>query len=320
MFEPCGDNYLANSYTFSFMVIHSLKLTTLADNMVYMAGLHGQWGLSFLLELEDRKGRHRKVLLDTGNDREPLLHNIKELKVDLSDLDAVVLSHGHSDHTVATVEIMRASGGCPVYAHPHCFLPRHNVSREGKRTRAGVSEGQGVSQIEAAGGEVRLSAGPVEVVPGLWTTGQVPRVSGFEDVPPPREGARRLVEVEGVEVDDMILCDMALWAQVEGLGPWVITGCAHSGPVNTLTRVRELGGFKDIYALVGGTHLVSRPDEYIDRTADALEGFGLRLLSPCHCTGFKASAMLWGRFREAFVLNYCGRVIKAGETPRNPVP
>jgi len=160
----------------------------------------------------------------------------------------------------------------------------------------------------------------VEVVPGLWTTGQVPRVSGFEDVPPPREGARRLVEVEGVEVDDMILCDMALWAQVEGLGPWVITGCAHSGPVNTLTRVRELGGFKDIYALVGGTHLVSRPDEYIDRTADALEGFGLRLLSPCHCTGFKASAMLWGRFREAFVLNYCGRVIKAGETPRNPVP
>lgn len=295
-------------------------LTTLADNMVYMAGLHGQWGLSFLLELEDRKGRHRKVLLDTGNDREPLLHNIKELKVDLSDLDAVVLSHGHSDHTVATVEIMRASGGCPVYAHPHCFLPRHNVSREGKRTRAGVPEGQGVSQIEAAGGEVRESAEPVEVVPGLWTTGQVPRVSGFEDVPPPREGARRLVEVEGVEVDDMILCDMALWADVEGLGPWVITGCAHSGPVNTLTRVRELGGFKDIYALVGGTHLVSRPDEYIDRTADALEGFGLRLLSPCHCTGFKASAMLWGRFREAFVLNYCGRVIKAGETPRNPVP
>jgi len=302
------------------MVIHSLKLTTLADNMVYMAGLHGQWGLSFLLELEDRKGRHRKVLLDTGNDREPLLHNIKELKVDLSDLDAVVLSHGHSDHTVATVEIMRASGGCPVYAHPHCFLPRHNVSREGKRTRAGVPEGQGVSQIEAAGGEVKLSAEPVEVVPGLWTTGQVPRVSGFEDVPPPREGTRRLVEVEGVEVDDMILCDMALWADVEGLGPWVITGCAHSGPVNTLTRVRELGGFKDIYALVGGTHLVSRPDEYIDRTADALEGFGLKLLSPCHCTGFKASAMLWGRFREAFVLNYCGRVIKAGEMPRNPVP
>jgi 7,8-dihydropterin-6-yl-methyl-4-(beta-D-ribofuranosyl)aminobenzene 5'-phosphate synthase len=302
------------------MTIKSLKLTTLADNMVYRAGLHGQWGLSFLLELEDCKGKHRKVLLDTGNDVDPLLHNIKELKVDLSNLDAVVLSHGHSDHTAATVEIMWASGGCPVYAHPHCFLPRHNLSNKGKRTRAGVPESQGLSQIEAAGGEVRLSDRPVEVVPGLWTTGQVPRVSGFEDVPAPQEGARRLVEVEGVEVDDAILCDMALWADVDGLGPWVITGCAHSGPVNTLTHVRELGGFKDIYALVGGTHLVSRSDEYIGRTADALEGFGLRLLSPCHCTGFKATAALMSCFKDQFILNYCGRTITAGEWPRNPVP
>jgi 7,8-dihydropterin-6-yl-methyl-4-(beta-D-ribofuranosyl)aminobenzene 5'-phosphate synthase len=301
------------------MTIKSLKLTTLADNMVYRAGLHGQWGLSFLLELDDRKGKHRKVLLDTGNDRDPLLHNIKELKVDLSDLDAVVLSHGHGDHTVATVEVVEASGGCPVYAHPHCFLSRVNVDKSGKRTRAGVPEGQGVAEIEAAGGEVRLSERPVEVVPGLWTTGQVPRTS-FEDIPAPSEGSRRLVEVEGVEVDDLILCDMALWADVEGLGPWVMTGCAHSGPVNTLTHVRELGGFKDIYALVGGTHLVSRPDEYIGRTADALEGFGLRLLSPCHCTGFKATAALMSRFKDRFILNYCGRTIAAGEWPKNPVP
>ena len=301
------------------MTVKSLKLTTLADNMVYRAGLHGQWGLSFLLELEDGGGHPRKVLLDTGNDREPLLHNIKELKVDLGSLDAVVLSHGHGDHTVATVEVMEMSGGCPVYAHPHCFLPRVNVDKAGKRTRAGVPDGQDVGHIEAAGGEVRLSDRPVEVVPGLWTTGQVPRAS-FEDIPAPSGGARRLVEVNGVEVDDLILCDMALWAEVEGQGPWVITGCAHSGPVNTLRHVQRLGGFNDIHALVGGTHLVSRPDDYISRTADALEAFNLQLISPCHCTGFKAAAALMSRFRDRFVLNYCGRTITAGEQPRNPVP
>jgi 7,8-dihydropterin-6-yl-methyl-4-(beta-D-ribofuranosyl)aminobenzene 5'-phosphate synthase len=300
------------------MAIKKLKLTMLADNVTYKVGLHGQWGLSILLELEDSGGSPRKVLLDTGNDRAPLLHNIKELKVDLGDLDAVVLSHGHGDHTVATVDVMKASGGCPVYAHPHCFLPRVNVDKSGKRTRAGVPRGQGVAEIEAAGGEVRLSEKPVEVVPGLWTTGQIPRAS-FEDVPPPSGGARRLVEVKGVEVDDAILCDMALWADVEGLGPWVITGCAHSGPINTLKHVRRLGGFNDIYALVGGTHLVSRPDDYIDRTADALEGFNLKLLSPCHCTGFKATATLMSRFKDQFVLNYCGRTIAAGEKTRNPV-
>jgi 7,8-dihydropterin-6-yl-methyl-4-(beta-D-ribofuranosyl)aminobenzene 5'-phosphate synthase len=300
------------------MAINSLKLTTLADNMVYQAGLHGQWGLSYLLELEDSRGQQRKVLLDTGNDRDPLLHNIKELKVDLGDLDAVVLSHGHGDHTVATVDIMEMSGGCPVYAHPHCFMPRVNIDRIGKRTRSGVPEGQGVAEIEAAGGDVRLSKKPVQVVPGLWTTGEVPRTS-FEDVPAPSEGSRRLVEVDGAWVDDTILCDLALWADVEGLGPWVITGCAHSGPVNTLRHVQGLGGFNDIYALIGGTHLVGRPDDYIGRSADALEGFGLRLISPSHCTGFRAAATLWSRFRDRFVLNYCGRTMKSGESPRNPV-
>jgi 7,8-dihydropterin-6-yl-methyl-4-(beta-D-ribofuranosyl)aminobenzene 5'-phosphate synthase len=300
------------------MTVKSLKLTTLAENMVYIAGLHGQWGLSVLMELEDDRGHPRRVLLDTGNDREPLLHNIKTLKVDLGGLDAVVLSHGHSDHTVATVEVMQASGGCPVYAHPHCFLPRANVDKAGKRRRAGVPEGQGVAEIEAAGGEVRLSSEPVEVVPGLWTTGQVPRES-FEDVPPPSEGAKRLVEVDGECVDDRILCDMALWADVEDLGAWVVTGCAHSGPVNTLSHVKRLGGFKRIHALVGGTHLVSRPDDYIGRTAEALQGFNLRLISPCHCTGFRAAAALMARFGNLFVLNYCGRVIKAGEWPKNPV-
>ena len=105
------------------MTIKSLKLTTLADNMVYRAGLHGQWGLSFLLDLEDSKGNPRKVLLDTGNDRDPLLHNIKELKADLGSLDAVVLSHGHSDHTVATVEVMETSGGCPSTPTPTASYP-----------------------------------------------------------------------------------------------------------------------------------------------------------------------------------------------------
>jgi len=301
------------------MTVKSLKLTTLADNMVYIAGLHGQWGLSVLMELEDDRGRPRRILLDTGNDKAPLLHNIKTLKVDLGGLDAVVLSHGHSDHTVATVDVVEASGGCPVFAHPHCFLPRANVDKAVKRRRSGVPEGQGVAEIEAAGGEVRLSARPAEVVPGLWTTGQVPRAS-FEDVPPPSEGARRLVEVDGEYVDDGILCDMALWADVEGLGAWVVTGCAHSGPVNTLNQVEKLGGFKAIHTLVGGTHLVSRPDDYIGRTADALQGFGLRLISPSHCTGFKAAAALMARFGDRFLLNYCGRTIKAGERPRTPVP
>lgn len=295
--------------------VRSLRVMTLAENLVQRSGLQGQWGLSFLLELVDARGRRRKVVFDTGNDKAPLMHNIKRLKVDLSDVDCVVLSHGHGDHTVATVEVVEAAGGVEVYAHPHVFLPRFYVDRRGRRTRGGVPEGEGVAEIEAAGGEVVLTAEPREVVPGLWTTGQIPRVTPFERVSPPLGGGRRVIVVDGEEVEDRILDDQALWMDVEGIGPFVITGCAHAGPVNTLLQAQRLGGFRRVSGLVGGTHLVRRSDAYVEQTIRALRGFGLGVLSPCHCTGFKATARLWRAFPDAFVLNFCGRVIEAGKEP-----
>jgi 7,8-dihydropterin-6-yl-methyl-4-(beta-D-ribofuranosyl)aminobenzene 5'-phosphate synthase len=295
--------------------VRSLKVTTLADNIVQLAGLHGQWGLSFLLELEDARGDRRKVVLDTGNDREPLLHNVKRLKVDLGDVDCLVISHGHQDHTVANVEVVEAAGGVKVYAHPDTFRKRIRVRPDGTRREHGVPEGQGMAEIEAAGGEVVLSREPVEVVPGLRTTGEVPRVSGFETILPLREGESVRIVVDGKEVDDQILDDQALWADVRGVGPFVLLGCAHAGPINTLTHVKRLGGFDGVYGVVGGTHLVGRDEVYVRRTMDEVRRFNPRLLSPCHCTGFKATAWFAREFPEAFALNFCGRVIEAGKEP-----
>lgn len=258
-------------------------------------------------------------MFDTANDKAPYLHNIKKLEIDLSEVDAVVLSHGHGDHTVATVEVVKEAGGCPVYAHPHCFMQRYYVSKEGKRREGGVPKGQGVVDIESAGGRVILSEKPVEVVPGLWTTGQIPRVTGFEGVSPPTDGGKRVIVVDGEEQDDQILCDQALWADVRDVGPWIITGCAHSGPVNTVLRVEELGGFDEIRGLIGGTHLVGRDCAYIQKTIQALREHGLGFLSPCHCTGFKAMAMLWNAFPDSFVLNFCGREFMAGEKSESSV-
>ena len=301
------------------MSIKNLKITTLADNLVLKAGLHGQWGLSFLLDIEDRNGMPRRIIFDTANDKAPFLHNIKKLKTDLSGVDAVVISHGHGDHTVATVEIVKAAGGCSVYAHPHTFLPRFYIRKDGKRREGGVPEGQRIADIEAAGGEVILSEDPVEVVPGLWTTGQIPRVTDFEIISPPTDGGRRVIVIDGEEHDDQIRCDQALWTDVEGVGPWVITGCAHSGPINTIIHVSRLGGFDSIKGLIGGTHLVGRDNDYIEKTIESLIAYDINFLSPCHCTGFKAMAMLWSSFTNSFVLNYCGREFKVGEEVRDPV-
>jgi len=292
-----------------------LKITTLADNMVQKSGFHGQWGLSLLLELEDMNGVERRIVFDTGNDRAPLLHNLRVLNVRLQDVDCIVLSHGHGDHTATTVEIVRQTGGVKVYAHPYVFQSRYTVDKQGRRRRGGVPQGERISNIEEAGGEVVLTPEPIEIVPGVWTTGEIPRRTLFEKVSPPFQGGRRLIRIDGVDIEDQILDDQAIFMDVSGVGPFLITGCAHAGVVNTILRASELGGFEKVYGLVGGTHMVQRSNEYIDDTIEALGRFCLKMISPCHCTGFKATARLMQSFSEKFVLNFCGRIIEAGETP-----
>ena len=203
---------------------------------------------------------------------------------------------------------MKASGGAPVYAHPHCFYPTIFEDKDGKRSHRGVPEGQGISDIEAVGGKVILSKEPMEVVPGFWTTGEVPRCSFEERILAP--DTRLIQVVDGEEVDDFILDDLALWGVVDGYGPFVVTGCAHTGIVNTLLRVQELCGSKMIYGFTGGTHLFDKNDADIMRTFDMLGKFGLRVMSACHCTGFGPTALLGQRFPDEFVLNYSGKVIE----------
>lgn len=299
--------------------IRALKITTLAENSAGGISLIttclGQWGLSFLLEIVDARGDDRKIVFDTGMNKQALLHNVKKLKVDLSDVECVVLSHGHLDHTSATVETVKAGRNMKIYAHPHTFLPRFLEEKTGRRHRVGVQKGQGRKEIERAGGGILLSTEPTEIAPGVWTTGQIKRVTPFE-VPFPRsEGESLTVVVDGEKTDDQVLDDLALWMQVDKVGPFVITGCAHAGLVNTLLHVQKVGHFKQIHGFVGGTHLVRRSEEYLQRTIEELRQFGLRLISPCHCTGFKAKTKLWQAFPQAFVLNFSERVIGAGKEP-----
>ncbi len=80
-----------------------------------------------------------------------------------------------------------------------------------------------------------------------------------------------------------------------------------------MLHVCDLGGFSEVKGFIGGTHLVGRPDSYIQQTGDRLDEFNLEFLAPCHCTGFNAMSRLHERFPESFALNYCGREITVGE-------
>ncbi|GAG37077.1 unnamed protein product, partial [marine sediment metagenome] len=114
-----------------------------------------------------------------------------------SDLECIFLSHGHHDHTAATVEIIRlAGGGVKVISHPHLFLHRFYVDRKGRRRRGGVPEEEGIAEIEAAGGEILQNSKPIEILPGIWTTGQIPRITDFEEVGKSSSGDERIIVLE----------------------------------------------------------------------------------------------------------------------------
>ncbi len=290
--------------------ISNLRVTTIADNLVMSLGLRGQWGFSALLEFTDASAKSRRVLLDTGYDREAFLHNVKELKLSLA-VDTVVLSHGHLDHTAATVDVVKSCGGTKVFAHPGAFKEKLRVDPDGKRNVMGVPKGQGLTEIEEAGGIIALSRDSVEIVPGLWTTGEVPRKT-FETVAP-KTKTRWVIGED--DQDDSLKDDLSLYADVKDFGCFVISGCAHSGPLNILNHIKQRGCFNNIRSYVGGTHLAGRDQAYLDATISGLRDFGISLLAPSHCTGFKAAAELWKAYPEAFALNFCGRIIEPGKDP-----
>jgi 7,8-dihydropterin-6-yl-methyl-4-(beta-D-ribofuranosyl)aminobenzene 5'-phosphate synthase len=299
--------------------LKSLKITTLADNSVHKSGFIGQWGLSFLVEAEDQRSRIHKIVFDTGAVKESLLYNIRRLKLNLSNLEYIVLSHGHSDHTAATVELLKmAKREVKVLTHPHVFLPKFRVGKDGKRVEGGPPKGQRLRDIREAGGRLVQTMRTFELFPGAYTTGEIPRVTDFESISPPASDAtaKRFTVIEGKTVPDLLLDDQALLMNMKRLGPIVITGCSHAGVVNTLLQARKVCGSKKIYGAVGGYHLVQRDDSYINRTIEKLRNFGLRLISPCHCTGFKATCNLYRAFPEAFALNFSGRTIEAGRQPK----
>ena len=297
--------------------IKSLKFTTLAENLVMAGGL-GQWGFSLLLEVEDARGKARKIMMDTATIPQGLFYNIEHMELDISDLDCLVLSHNHFDHTSANTQIVEAVGGVKVYAHPGVFDPHIYKNAKGKTREIGVPEGQGIAELEAAGGEIVLSSSPVEVVPGVWTTGEVPRKT-LETPMELRKGAQILTEIGGEWRPDNLTDDQSLWMNLDGFGAVVASGCAHAGIVNILNHIKEQGPFDDIACFVGGTHLSGRNDEYLDSVLAGLRGFGFKLFSPCHCTGFKATSRLWKAFPDAFVLNYCCREIDPLDPTENRV-
>jgi 7,8-dihydropterin-6-yl-methyl-4-(beta-D-ribofuranosyl)aminobenzene 5'-phosphate synthase len=258
-------------------------------------------GLSFLATVFADGQRHF-LLLDTGATVGGAVHNLRALGVDPQEIESIVLSHGHFDHTTGLNGLAKELQPLPpLLLHPDCWLKRR-VALPGQQPRELPTTSR--ERVEAAAFKIIEQRQPSLLLDGaVLVTGEIERTTEFEQGMAVHQALR-----DGQWVPDpLILDDQALVVSVRGRGLVVITGCGHAGVVNTVRFAQKLTGIERIYAIIGGFHLAtSSPESVIWPTIEALVGLGPEVIVPTHCTGWRATHAIAAAFPDAFVQGSVG--------------
>jgi len=253
--------------------VESLKITILST-MLADDGI-GEWGFAALVEADGNR-----ILYDTGARPRTVLENARELKIDLSGVRDVILSHNHADHTGGLVTLRRELASVNALA-----LSRAHVATGIFYSRPDGHGGEANQSIatrreyEALGGTIIEHAKPAEIFPGVWLTGPVPRV-----YPERNWSVTGQVATPAGLVEDNIPEDQALILDT-GRGLVMLSGCGHAGIINILDYARRIVREAPIYAAIGGFHLFAADDAKLDWTATKLHEMGIQNLLGAHCTG-----------------------------------
>lgn len=260
------------------------KITCIVDNTVLRSPLFwGEHGLAFWIETDQGC-----ALFDTGQSGVVLSHNLEALGLRLQDVNALALSHAHYDHTGGLSAVLSQKPGLPVYANADFLRPRFSL-REGEYKFIGLPMPQEeLSQLA----DLRLNEAPVEVFPGLWTTGEI-----SERPEPEGRSAHHFVPQGDGWGSDPYRDDISLVMDTQE-GLVLICGCCHAGLLNTLAHVQRRFQ-RPIVAVLGGTHLVTADETYLEHIVRVLrEHYDLCHFYLNHCTGERAYVTLVNAFGE----------------------
>ncbi|MBV8475982.1 MAG: MBL fold metallo-hydrolase [Acidobacteria bacterium] len=285
--------------------VHALKVTVLSTMLVGDTTGLGEWGFSALAEADG----HR-VLLDTGGHPQTVLENARDLKIDLSNVQEVILTHNHWDHVTGLLtlrkEMMKINPAALSKIHVAHGIFYSRPSPGGERNPMIVLK----KEYEATGGKFVEHSEAAELFPGAWLTGPVPR-----KYPERNWSSTGKVQTPDGLVEDTIPEDQSLVLNTpEGLV--VITGCGHAGIVNILTFVRERYPDEAVQTIIGGLHLFQASDHQLDWTADKLKEFKVANLVGAHCTGIEAVYRIRERLgltRQSAVVGTVGSTFVLGE-------
>ena len=255
----------------------TLSLTVLSTMLTDTKGI-GEWGFAAVVEVDGRRW-----LFDTGARPDTVLRNAEALGVDLASITDVILSHHHADHTGGLVTLRKS-----LAAKNEAALSRVHVAAGMFRSRRDGGDAEGNPMLatraafEATGGRFIEHDGPVELQPGVWLTGPVPRIF------PERNwsGSTKIAGSDGLS-EDTLPEDQALLVRTpRGLS--VVTGCGHAGIGNILSYARTLQRDVTVRGVIGGLHLLAADESHLAWTAERMRAAGVTHLLGAHCTGLEA--------------------------------
>jgi 7,8-dihydropterin-6-yl-methyl-4-(beta-D-ribofuranosyl)aminobenzene 5'-phosphate synthase len=281
------------------------RLPTLSGEAICRA----HHGLSLLLTAHVGAERHT-LLFDAGPAGSTLAQNAAILGVAWGDVEAVVLSHGHWDHggglltALESIATHRSPGKLDCFVHPGMFGERATQRPDGVLL---VQERlPGPERLAKAGAHVVSTREAETAVGGVfYVSGEVPRVTPYEVGLPGH--MRRAVDGRGWEPDPLIMDERFVSVHVKGKGQVVFSACSHAGIVNVLTHAREVFAPAPLYAAMGGLHLSGVTEKIIPDTIGDLKRFGLAVLAPGHCTGWRAMSALARELGDELVPSAVGK-------------
>ena len=246
-------------------------------------------------------------------------HNGTRLGIDFGAVEAAVLSHGHWDHgggLLKAFELMRRATPdrkVPIYCTLACSPNVDSAS-----PMAACSDGTlpPPDELAGAGATPVVTDAPQLLLDGMfYLSGEIPRVTAYETGL--ANHVRRNASGDW-QPDPLIMDERFLAVTVKGKGVVVFTACSHAGVVNVLTHAGRCFPEQNLFAVMGGFHLSGGTERCIPDTVRDIAGFGLEVIAPGHCTGWRAVNRLVQVFGEAAVVPLAvGKIFafRAKETP-----